>query len=72
MSRREHGILRLGALVVLALCAWLPRGALAGAGAAPPSSTVLSSAPGAGARSQVGHGTYASVATVAFAAPGSR
>ncbi len=29
MSRREHGVLRVGALVVLALCAWLPRGSLA-------------------------------------------
>jgi hypothetical protein len=29
MSRREHGVLRIGALVVLALCAWLPRGSLA-------------------------------------------
>lgn len=42
MSRREHGVLRVGALVVLALCAWLPRGPLVVRPAA--SSSTLTSA----------------------------
>jgi hypothetical protein len=64
MSRREHGVLRVGALVVLALCAWLPRGVFSSADAA--SSTVTTSAT---VSVQPPAATYA---TVAWTAPVSR